>query len=312
MTPNRERRIAEKSPYSKKTCVIHGKKMAYVDEGTGDPVVFLHGNPTSSFLWRNIMPSVQGSARVIAPDLIGMGDSEKLTDSSVGSYGFAQHRLYLFALLKALGVTDNVTLVLHDWGSGLGFHWAEQNRSAVKGIAYMEAIVAPMPDWNSFPEAARALFQAFRSNAGEVLILEKNLFVERVLPKSILRALSESEIEEYRRPFAQSGEGRRPTLSWPRELPIAGEPANVVRLVSEYAAWLSQCEIPKLFVNAEPGAILHGAARAFARSWPNQTEVTVSGAHFLQEDSPHEIGEALAAWYQGLGRHTEDTRGCPV
>ncbi len=273
--------------------------MAYVDVGTGDPIVFLHGNPTSSYLWRNVIPHVQSSARCIAPDLIGMGDSDKLADSGPDSYRFVEHRRYLDALLRQLGVTERVTLVVHDWGSALGFDWANRNRECVLGIAYMEAIVREVT-WDEWPEAARGIFQGFRSEAGEKLILEKNIFVERVLPSSILRTLTEEEMAIYRAPFAEPGEGRRPTLTWPRQIPIEGQPDDVCQIVNDYSSWLSGSSIPKLFVNADPGSILTGAQREFARAWPNQREVTVSGDHFIQEDSPDEIGQALSQWYNSI------------
>ncbi|MBQ90895.1 MAG: haloalkane dehalogenase [Acidimicrobiaceae bacterium] len=288
------------SAHEKQHCDVLGKRMAYVEVGTGDPIVFLHGNPTSSYLWRNVIPYVAGAGRCIAPDLIGQGDSGKLDDSGPDSYTFVQHREYLFALLEQLGVTGNATLVVHDWGSALGFDWARQHPDAVKGICYMEAIVRPIGSWDEWPENARGVFQGFRSEAGEEMVLEKNLFVEGVLPNAIIRDLSPEEHDEYRRPFVEPGESRRPTLTWPRQIPIAGEPADVVAIVAGYAEWLATSPIPKLFVNAQPGAILTGAQREFCRTWPNQTEVTVSGTHFVQEDSPDEIGGALADWYAGL------------
>ncbi|WP_372573021.1 haloalkane dehalogenase [Ruegeria jejuensis] len=284
----------------KKFSTVHGKQMAYIDEGQGDPIMFLHGNPTSSYLWRNIMPHLAGKGRLIAPDLIGMGDSDKLDDSGPDRYTYVEHRKYLFALLEQLGVRDNVTLVLHDWGSGLGFHWAHTHADAIKGIAFMEAIVAPVPGWDSFPEAAREMFQALRSPAGDEMVLEKNLFVEAILPGSILRDLSEDEMNEYRRPFGNPGEDRRPTLTWPRQIPIAGEPADVVQIVSDYSAWLAQSPIPKLFVNAEPGALIAGPVRDYVRAWPALSEVTVAGSHFIQEDSPDEIGQAIRDWHAKL------------
>ena len=278
---------------------VKGKKMAYVEMGEGDPIVFQHGNPTSSYLWRNIMPHLQDQGRCIAIDLIGMGDSDKLDDSGPNRYTFAEHRQYLDAALSALGVTNKVTWVIHDWGSALGFDWANRHRDAVTGIAYMEGIVRPVT-WDDWPEAARGVFQGFRSPAGEEMVLEKNAFVERVLPGSILRELSEAEMAIYRRPFLNPGEDRRPTLTWPRQIPIDGEPAEVVEIVQSYADWLSVSDLPKLFINAEPGAILIGPQREFCRSWPNQQEVTVKGNHFLQEDSPDEIGVAIAEWHKGI------------
>ena len=282
--------------HPKKRIDVLGKTMAYVEMGEGDPIVFQHGNPTSSYLWRNIMPHLAGQGRCIALDLIGMGDSDKLEDSGPDRYTFLEHREYLDAALKQLGVENNVTFVIHDWGSALGFDWARRHPGSVKGIAYMEAIVQPVATWDDWPEAARRVFQGFRSPAGEDMVLEKNVFVERVLPGSILRKLSEEEMEIYRRPFLQAGEDRRPTLTWPRQIPIAGEPAEVVQVVQDYADWLSESDVPKLFINAEPGAILIGPQREFCRSWPAQHEVTVPGNHFLQEDSPDEIGQAISGW----------------
>lgn len=274
---------------------VLGKQMAYVEIGEGDPIVFLHGNPTSSYLWRNIMPLLADQGRCIAPDLIGMGDSDKLTDSGPQRYRFVEHRKYLDALLDVLGVKERVTLVIHDWGSALGFDWAQRHRQAVIGIAYMEAIVRPM-SWSEWPDAIRELFRAFRSDAGEEIVLQKNVFVERVLPGSVLRGLTEPEMEVYRAPFLHPGEDRRPTLTWPRQIPLDGEPADVSAIVAGYSEWLRSSPVPKLFINAEPGAILVEGMREFCRSWPNQTEITVAGSHFIQEDSPTEIGEAIAAW----------------
>ncbi len=280
---------------NKKVINIKGKSMAFVDEGVGDPIVFLHGNPTSSYLWRNVIPHLLGRGRLIAPDLIGMGDSDKLDNSSRESYGFLEHRDYLDAFLKAIGVSANVTLVVHDWGSALGFHWAHRHPDTVRGIAYMEAITKPM-SWNEFNQDARPVFEGFRSPAGESMVLEKNIFVEKVLPGSILRDLTEDEMAEYRRPFLDAGEGRRPTLSWPRQIPLDGEPASVVEIVEAYGNWMATTDFPKLFINADPGAILIGPQREFCRTWPNTTELTVKGIHFVQEDSPDEIGRGIAAW----------------
>lgn len=273
--------------------------MACREAGTGQPVVFLHGNPTSSYLWRNVMPEVSGQARCLAPDLIGMGQSQKLSGPAPPSYRFSDHRRYLDGLLEQLDLGDAVTLVVHDWGSALGFDWARRHPERVRGLVYMEALVRPLT-WKEWPEAGRSLFQAFRSAAGEDLVLQKNMFIERVLPGSIIRDLSADEMAAYRTPFAEPGEDRRPTLTWPRELPIDGEPSDVVAIVSEYAAWLARCEIPKLFINAKPGAILTGPQREFCRSWPNQSEVTVGGIHFIQEDSGPEIGAAIADWLRRL------------
>ncbi len=285
--------------HPKKSVTVRGKRMSYVEMGSGDPILFLHGNPTSSYLWRDIMPHCAGLGRCVAPDLIGMGDSEKLEAPGPGSYRFVEHRAYLDGLLDALGIARNVVLVGHDWGSALAFDWANRHREAVRGIAYMEGLVRPLT-WDEWNKKARPVFEGFRSPAGEGMVLEKNTFVERVLPGSILRDLSEAEMAVYRRPFAEAGEGRRPTLTWPREIPLDGEPADVVAIAQAYADWMAENDLPKLFVNAEPGAILLGAQREFCRRWKNQAEVTVKGAHFIQEDSPREIGEAVAAWVAGI------------
>ena len=277
---------------------VNGHRMAYVERGEGETIVFLHGNPTSSYLWRNIMPHVEDLGRCVAPDLIGMGDSDKLPDPGPASYRFVEHRDYLNGFLDQVCPNGQVTLVVHDWGSALGFDWAYRNPDRVRGIAYMEAIVKPMA-WDEFNQQARPVFEGFRSPAGEEMILQKNMFVERVLTGSILRDLTDDEMTEYRRPFINPGEDRRPTLTWPREIPLGGEPEDVVAIVAAYGAWLAQNDMPKLFVNAEPGAILIGNQREFCRAWPNQTEVTVKGAHFIQEDSADEIGRAIKAWLDG-------------
>jgi haloalkane dehalogenase len=289
--------ISPADPHPRKRLDAAGVEMAYVDTGKSDPIVFLHGNPTSSYLWRNIIPHLAPHARCLAPDLAGMGDSGKAPD---GAYRLADHVRYLDAWFSALDLAhQKVTLVVHDWGSSLGFHWARRNPAAIKGIAYMEAIVRPL-SWSEFSDQARPLFQALRSPAGDDLVLQRNIFVERILPGSVMRKLTGAEMDAYRRPFLAPGESRRPTLTWPRQIPLDGEPPDVVAIVDDYAAWLSHSEVPKLFINAEPGAILIGAQREFCRRWPNQREVTVKGSHFIQEDSPHEIGEALAGWYRAL------------
>lgn len=291
--------LSESMPYQKKFITVNGKTIAYVDEGSGDPIVLLHGNPTSSFLWRNVAPELLASGRVIIPDLIGHGDSEKLPESlGPERYSLEVAYDYLSALLEAIEVSANVTLVIHDWGSALGFMWAMRNSDAVKGVAYMEGIVAPVT-WDDWPESARGIFKGFRSEKGEDLILNRNMFVEAVLPSSIIRALTDAEMEAYRAPFALPAD-RQPTLNWPRQIPIEGEPAAVVALVEEYGKFMATSELPKLFINAEPGSILVGKQREFCRSWPNQHEVTVKGLHFIQEDSPIEIGQAVAKWLQTL------------
>jgi haloalkane dehalogenase len=291
-----EATISAADPHPRKRVNVNGVEMCYADTGSGDPIVFLHGNPTSSYLWRNVIPHLAGLGRCLAPDLVGMGESGRTPD---GSYRFVDHARYLDGWFAALGLTRNVTLVVHDWGSSLGFHWANRNRASVKGVAYMEAIVRPfsLAEW---PEAAGKIFMAMRSPAGEEMVLQKNVFIERILPGSMLRKLSDAEMTVYRKPYLEPGESRRPTLTWPRQIPIDGEPADVTAIVNDYSAWLSASPLPKLFVNGDPGAILIGSQREFCRQWPNQREVTVKGSHFIQEDSPHEIGAAIAAWFRTL------------
>ncbi|MEC8911955.1 MAG: haloalkane dehalogenase [Chloroflexota bacterium] len=289
--------ISHEFPYIKKFLTVHGKSIAYVDEGKGDPVIFLHGNPTSSYLWRNIIPYVEPMGRVIAPDLIGMGDSDKLEHSGPTSYTFKEHCHYLFSFIDQLEL-DRVTFVVHDWGSALGFYWASLHAERVKAIVYMEAIVSPIKSWEGWPEVARNIFQAFRTDAGEELILQKNIFVERILAGDA--KLGEAEMAVYMKPYLEEGESRRPTLTWPREIPIAGEPKDVVEIVQDYAIFMGQSTIPKLFVNATPGSILVGDQREEARLWPNQQEVTVEGGHFIQEISPNEIGSHIKTFLQNL------------
>jgi haloalkane dehalogenase len=288
--------ISAADPNPHKRVKVDGVEMAYVDVGAGEPIVFLHGNPTSSYLWRNVIPHLAGLGRCLAPDLVGMGDSGRAPD---GSYRFVDHARYLDGWFDAIGLKRDVTLVVHDWGSALGFHWAHRHQASVKGIAYMEAIVRPVSS-AEWPEAARKVFMGMRSAAGEEMVLKNNVFIERILPGSILRKLSEDEMTVYRKPYIEAGEARRPMLTWPRQIPIDGEPADVTAIVKAYSEWLAGSSIPKLFINAEPGAILIGAQREFCRGWPNQREVTVSGSHFIQEDSPHEIGGAIAGWRRSL------------
>ena len=283
----------------KKFITVHNKKMAYLEMGQGHPIVFQHGNPTSSYLWRNIMPHLAQYGRCIAIDLIGMGDSDKLENSGPEKYLYEEHRRYLFNAWEKLGIDKEITFVLHDWGSALGFDWACQYPEKLKGIVYMEALVRPV-SWDEWPDSATNIFKAFRSASGEDLILNKNLFIEGVLPNSIIRKLSTEEMDVYREPFIHSGENRRPTLSWPRELPINNAPDNVVKIVDNYSKWLANSNIPKLFINADPGSILVGAQREYCRTWKNQIEVTVRGKHFLQEDSPDAIGNSISKWLKNL------------
>jgi haloalkane dehalogenase len=281
--------------YERRRVRVLDSHLAYVEVGAGDPIVFLHGNPTSSYLWRNVIAQLEGCGRCLAPDLIGMGRSGT---APAGQYRLADHARYLDVWFEALDLR-RATLVVHDWGSALGFDWGRRHPDRVKALVYMEAIVRPVT-WTEWPEAARKVFQAMRSPAGEEMVLAKNVFVERILPASVLRGLTPEEMEHYREPFREAGESRRPTLTWPREIPIEGEPADVTALVDAYAEWLARSPLPKLFVNGDPGSILVGAQREFCRTWPNQQEVTVKGSHFLQEDSPAEIGQAIARFLRKL------------
>lgn len=289
------------APLAKQTVDVRGRRMAYHSRGEGRPILFLHGNPTSSYLWRDVIPELEGHGQLIAPDLIGMGESDKLPDPKPDTYRFTTHRDFLDGFIDAvIGPRESVALVVHDWGSALGFDWANRHRDRVRGIAYMEAIVRPVAGWEEWSPSATPVFQGFRSEKGEQMILDRNLFVERVLPGSVLRKLTDAEMAEYRKPFVQR-EDRWPTLTWPREIPIAGEPADVVAIAAAYSQWLATSDVPKLFVNADPGAILIGAPREFCRTWPNQTEVTVPGSHFIQEDSGAAIGQAIAQWIAAKG-----------
>ncbi len=292
--------ISALDPYERQRVAVLDTEISYIDSGKGDPIVFLHGNPTSSYLWRNIIPHLEGLGRCLAPDLVGMGNSGKASD---GSYRFVDHARYLDAWFDTLGLTKNVLLVLHDWGSALGFYRAYRHPEQVGGIVYMEALVRPVT-WEEWPANARPIFQAMRSPAGEEIVLQKNIFVERILPASVLRGLTAEEMAVYRRPYLEAGESRRPTLTWPREIPVEGEPADVVKIVESYAQWLASSDVPKLFINADPGSILVGRQRDFCRTWPKQQEVTVAGLHFIQEDSPAEIGQAIANFVTHLQRQS--------
>jgi haloalkane dehalogenase len=285
--------------YTKKYAEINNKKMAYIDEGNGDTFLFLHGNPTSSYLWRNIAPHVEEMGRVVIPDLIGMGDSEKLDGIDNEGYKYHGQYGYLTGLLENLDLGNDIHLIIHDWGSAMGFQFARENPDRVKSITYMEAIVMPLT-WEQWPDAATKIFQLFRSDAGEELVLEKNFFVERILLADSATGYTDEEKAEYIRPFLEEGEDRRPTLTWPRQIPLDGEPNAVVEEVRKNAEFHKDSEIPKLFINANPGSILVGEQREFARTWKNQTEITVSGNHFIQEDSSEEIGTALREFTKDL------------
>jgi haloalkane dehalogenase len=286
--------IKAADPHPRQRVTVLDTEMSYVDTGSGDPVVFLHGNPTSSYLWRNIIPYLSDHARCLAPDLVGMGQSGK---SPTRSYRFVDHARYLDAWFDAVGLTKNVTLVVHDWGSALGFHRAFRYPDQIKAIAYLEAIALPRR-WEDFGEGG-GIFRALRSPQGERLVLDENVFVETVLPRGMIRKLSDEEMAAYRAPFLER-DARLPTLTWPRQIPIEGEPADVTTIVKNYGTWLAQSAVPKLLILGDPGAIVTGRTREFCRTWANQREITVQGRHFLQEDSPDQIGRALAGFVRSV------------
>lgn len=290
--------ISSEDRYDRQTARVLDVNMAYVDAGAGDPILFLHGNPTSSYLWRNVIPYLESLGRCVAPDLVGMGFSDKLRRSGPGRYRFVEHRSYLDALMEAIGIGDGVVIVGHDWGGVLGIDWARRHPEAVRGIAAMETILRPL-SWSDWPERSRGIFQAIRSSAGEEVVLAKNAFVERILPASVMRELGEGEMEAYRRPFATPGESRRPVLSWARELPIDGDPPDVTEIISACGAWLETAGTPSLLVHADPG-FLTAMQPAVSRGWSNHRDATVRGIHFIQEDSPHELGRLLAEWVATL------------
>lgn len=285
--------------YKKKYIQVKNKSMAYVDEGNGETFLFLHGNPTSSYLWRNIAPHIEDLGRVVIPDLIGMGDSDKLDGIDNKDYQYHGQYGYLTSLIDSLDIGNDIHLIIHDWGSAMGFQFARENPNRIKSITYMEAIVMPLT-WDQWPDAATKIFGLFRSEAGEELVLEKNFFVERILLADSSSGYTDEERSEYIRPFINEGEDRRPTLTWPRQIPLDGEPSKVVEEVKQNAEFHKDSEIPKLFINAKPGSILVGDQREFARTWKNQKEVTVNGSHFIQEDSSEEIGIALRDFVKNL------------
>lgn len=280
---------------------ILGRRMAYIDEGDGEAIVFQHGQPTSSYVWRNVMPHLKGLGRLIACDLIGMGASEKLSPPGSERYRYAEHRDFLFSLWDALALGDRVVFVLDDWGAALGFDWARTHSERVRGIVHMEAIAVPM-HWSDLPEQGRPFFRALRSPQGEAMVLQDNIFIEKILPAAVQRQFSDKELDYYRRPFRSPGEDRRPMLSWPRSLPLDGEPAEIVDVVTKNAAWLARSDVPKLFVNGDPGQVVQGRVREAIRTWKNQKEITVKGRKLLQEDSPDEIGAAIGDFVKGLNQ----------
>lgn len=283
----------------KRTIEIQGLKMSFVEMGAGEPIVFQHGNPTSSYLWRKIIPKLSQWGRCIAIDLVGMGDSEKIPDANLSSYFFENHKKYWREALNALEINKNIIFILHDWGSALGFDYFADHQDKVDGICHMEAIYDCM-SWSDWPVESRKIFQSLRSDSGEEMVLNKNVFVEKILPASIFRDLTAEEMDEYRNPFIEKGLDRLPTLAWPRQLPIGGEPNDVCEIVSRYNKVLSTSAVSKLFINADPGVIVTEDIKEKIRRWHNQTEATVKGLHFIQEDSPDEIASAISSWLKTI------------
>jgi haloalkane dehalogenase len=295
--------IISEMRYAKKRVQVLGKSMAYVDtgpvDGSDDTFVFFHGNITSSYMWRNIMPHVEDKARCIAIDSIGQGDSEKLENSGPGSYRLEEHQRYVNALLAEIGLAGPVILMMHDWGVQLGTTWARQTGADIKGIAYTQGVMGNF-GWDYWPPHVSDLMRRFKSDEGEELVLQQNFFVEKILPAMVIRELPDEVWNEYRRPYRQAGEDRRPTLTWPREIPVEGEPADVLEIVETNNAWLMQNPVAKLLIMCEPATVLKGEILENVRRFPNQTEATVKGLHYVHEDSPHEIGQALANWAETL------------
>ncbi len=292
--------IASTMQYEKRHVTVDGKRMAYVDTGgSGDPIVFLHGNITQSYMWRNIIPHLEPLARCIAVDNIGQGDSDKLDSSGPGSYRLEEHQSYIDGFLEEVVPHDRLTLVMHDWGVQLGLSWGNKNRSRVQGVAYMQGLMGDL-HWDFWSEEVSAMMKRFRGEDGESLVLEQNFFVEKVLPAMVVRDLPDQVWDEYRRPYVNPGEDRRPTLTWPREIPVHGEPADVLGVIEENNRWLAESPVPKLYIHVEPESVMKGHILHHVRTFPNQAEVTVQGLHYVQEDSPHQIGAALASWYRGL------------
>lgn len=289
--------ISADFPYASQYVEVHGSQIHYVEEGTGDPILFLHGNPTSSYLWRNIMPYVQSHARCLAMDLIGMGKSDKPDID----YSFFDHSEYVEGFIETLGL-QNLTLVIHDWGSALGFHYAMRNEANIKALAFMEAILMPIPSWDAMPPDLKETFQAFRTpEVGWDMIVNQHMFVEQVLPSLVVRELTDAEMDHYRAPYIDLP-SRKPLWRWPNEIPIAGEPAAVVAMVEEYNRKLQQSRLPKLLLSATPGGIIDAKAVSWCQqNLPNLHVVDIgAGIHFVQEDNPHLIGTELANWYSSL------------
>ncbi|PTX56355.1 haloalkane dehalogenase [Litoreibacter ponti] len=287
-------------PFEKRLVEVNGSKMAYVDEGEGPVVLFLHGNPTSSYLWRNIIPFVTEDHRAIAVDLIGMGDSDK---PDIG-YTFADHAAYLDGFIAALDLQD-ITLVIHDWGSVLGMRYARLNEGNVKAIAFMEAGIPPAlpaPSLEAMGPQNAELFAMLRSPAGDEAVLQNNFFVEEVLGKfGVATPLSDEVLAQYRKPFP-TPESRKPTLVWPRQIPIAGEPADTGAVITANGEWLYSTDMPKLMLHVAPGALMPPPVVEYVKANASNLEDVFlgPGVHFVQEDHPTAIGRALRDWIDRL------------
>ncbi|KAI8271140.1 hypothetical protein K4K58_000015 [Colletotrichum sp. SAR11_239] len=300
MTSTPEQDISAEFPFEKRRVHVLDTNMAYVDTGSspGTATVFIHGNPTSSYLWRNIIPHVSGKSRCIAPDLVGFGDSDKVPGLE---YRVADHQAYLDAFMDAVLPTEKVILVLHDWGSALGLDWARRNENRVGGLALME-FMHPSSSWDTAPRAMAEHFRPFREpQVGRELIIDQNVFIERILPGSIVRQLSEEEMEEYRRPFLDPA-SREPVWRFPNEIPIGGQPADVAEMADKYMAWLLKTELPKLFFWVTPGGTIgeEKAAELMEKLRNTRSVYLGPGVHFVQEDHPHAIGREISQWLSAI------------
>ena len=289
--------ISAEFPFKSKFVDVHGSRMHYVDVGEGDPVLFLHGNPTSSYLWRNIIPHLSGQARCIAPDLIGMGKS----DHPKIPYRYDDHYRYVTGFVDALDIGSNLTLVIHDWGSALGFRWAHQHQDAVKGIAFMEAMLFPL-SWERMPAEYRTGFRMMRSpGLGWGMISVGNVFIKKMLPDMVARGLTPEAQAYYASAFPTIA-SRQAVRQWPQEIPIDGKPADNDATVGAFGEWLTRTELPKILFHGSPGTIIREDDVAWVReNLANLQVVDIGdGLHFIQEDNPGLIGSELSKWYATL------------
>jgi haloalkane dehalogenase len=290
--------IDSKLHYSKKSIMVKDRKMAFIEVGRGDPIVFIHGNANSAYMWRNILPYMEDLGRLIAIDNIGQGDSDKLPDSGPGSYTLAEHQVYINGIMEALDINKNVTLVMHDWGGPLGLTWARSHSENIKGLVHCEIVVGNHSSYDDYPDGHGERLKRVRGPDGEKLVMTDNYFIEKIYMGGVIRNIDDETMAEIRRPYEGPRENRRPTLTWPRQIPIGGKPKDVADLVDDLSFWMAENDIPKLFIRAEPGQILFGRDLEIINSWANQKTVTVAGLHHPQEDSPDDIGIALRNWYK--------------